>query len=268
MAVPSILQRILERKSQEVALGKTVTSMAELTARAIQCPAPRGFERGLRQALQHGPAVIAEIKKASPSAGVIRADFHPERIARSYAEAGAACLSVVTDKDYFHGDNCYLEQAREACALPVLRKDFIIDPWQILESRVLGADCILLIVAVLGQALLRDLLDLAKDTGMDALVEVHDETEMERALCLDHDLIGVNNRNLNTFETSLATSERLQKMLPSDQLLGDQLLVTESGISTVDDVKRMQLCGINSFLVGEAFMREADPGMALQRMFF
>ena len=263
MTVPSILQRILAKKSQEVAAGKSAASMAELSARLGDCPQARGFERSLRHALQQGPAVIAEIKKASPSAGVIRADFHPDSIAASYADAGAACLSVLTDREYFQGDNRYLQQARNACDLPVLRKDFIIDPWQILESRLLGADCILLIVAALEQAMLQELLDLAKDTGMDALVEVHDEAEMERALLLDHDLIGVNNRNLNTFTTSLATSERLQQMLP-----GDQLLVTESGIRTVDDVKRMQSSGINSFLVGEAFMREADPGQALQRMFF
>lgn len=263
MAVPSILQRILKRKSEEVAAGKAVTSLTELTSMAKQCPATRGFERGLRQALQQGPAVIAEIKKASPSAGVIREDFQPEQIARSYEAGGAACLSVLTDKDFFQGDNQYLQQARNACALPVLRKDFMIDPWQISESRVLGADCILLIVAALEQGKLQDLLDKTRDLGMDALVEVHDEAEMERALLLDHDLIGVNNRNLNTFETSLKTSERLKQMLSADQLL-----VTESGIRTTDDVQRMQSGGINSFLVGEAFMREADPGMALQRMFF
>jgi indole-3-glycerol phosphate synthase len=263
MAVPSILQRILERKSEEVTAGKAISSTAELTASAQQWPATRGFEKGLRQALQQGSAVIAEIKKASPSAGVIREDFQPEQIARSYESGGAACLSVLTDKDYFQGDNQYLQQARSACALPVLRKDFMIDPWQILESRALGADCILLIVAALEQGILQDLLHLTRDLGMDALVEVHDEAEMERALLLDHDLIGVNNRNLNTFETSLKTSERLKRMLS-----GDQLLVTESGIRTAEDVECMQSCGINSFLVGEAFMREADPGMALQRMFF
>jgi len=263
MAVPSILQDILDRKAEEVVAGKSAMSSAELTARAKDRPVARGFERGLRRALQEGPAIIAEIKKASPSAGVICQDFHPNVIAWSYAEAGAACLSVLTDKDFFQGHNQFLEQARNACTLPVLRKDFMIDPWQILESRVLGADCILLIVAALEQEVLQDMLYLAKDLGMDALVEVHDEAEMERALLLDHDLIGVNNRNLNTFETSLKTSERLKRMLS-----GDQLLVTESGIRTASDVKRMQSCGINSFLVGEAFMREADPGMALQRMFF
>lgn len=263
MAVPSILQRILKRKSEEVAAGKVVTSITELRTRTKECPATRGFERGLRQALQQGPAVIAEIKKASPSAGVIREDFQPDQIARSYESGGAACLSVLTDKDFFQGDNQYLQQARNACALPVLRKDFMIDPWQILESRVFGADCILLIVAALEQGRLQELLDVTREVGMDALVEVHDESEMERALLLDHDLIGVNNRNLNTFETSLATSERLKQMLP-----GDQLLVTESGIRTADDVQRMQSGGINAFLVGEAFMRVADPGMALRRMFF
>lgn len=263
MAVPSILKDIIARKVEEVAAGKAVISTAELTARATGRPATRGFELGLRRALQKGPAIIAEIKKASPSAGVICEDFHPDVIAWSYAEAGAACLSVLTDVDYFQGHKQYLEQARNACTLPVLRKDFMIDPWQILESRVMGADCILLIAAVLEQSKLRDLLGLAKEHGLDVLVEVHDEAEMERALLLDHDLIGVNNRDLNTFETSLETSGRLKQVLP-----GDQLLITESGIKTVDDVKRMQSFGINSFLVGEAFMREPDPGMALRRLFF
>jgi indole-3-glycerol phosphate synthase len=263
MSIPSILQRILHRKSEEVATGKSVFPIAELVAQANECPATRGFEHGIRQALLKGPAIIAEIKKASPSAGVIREDFQPDKIARSYETASATCLSVLTDKDFFQGDAKYLKQAREACSLPVLRKDFIIDPWQIPESRVLGADCILLIVAALGQSRLQELLDLAKESAMDVLVEVHDEAEMERALRLDHDLIGVNNRNLNTFETSLATSERLMKMLS-----GDQLLVTESGIKTAHDVKRMQDAGINTFLVGEAFMRETDPGQALKRIFF
>jgi indole-3-glycerol phosphate synthase len=263
MVVPSILQRILRRKSEEIAAGKAVSGYTQLTAQAKECQAPRGFERGLRSALKKGPAVIAEIKKASPSAGVIRENFQPDAIARSYESAGAACLSVLTDRDFFQGDASYLRQARGACSLPVLRKDFIIDPWQIPESRVMGADCILLIVAALEQALLQELLNLAKEIGMDVLVEVHDEVEMERALLLDHGLIGVNNRNLNTFEISLATSERLQKMLS-----GDQLLVTESGIKTAHDVRRMKDAGIKTFLVGEAFMREEDPGQALNRMFF
>ena len=263
MAVPSILQRILQRKSEEIAAGKIITSMVELAARARDCAPPRRFENRLRLALAKGPAVIAEIKKASPSAGVIRGDFQPDAIARSYQSAGAACLSVLTDKDFFQGDVQYLREARDACSLPVLRKDFIIDPWQILESRVLGADCILLIVSALEQPVLQELLNVAKESGLDVLIEVHDESEMERVLCLDHNLIGVNNRNLNTFETSLATSERLKKMLT-----GEQLLVTESGIRSAGDVKRMQDSGINAFLVGEAFMREEDPGYALKRMFF
>jgi indole-3-glycerol phosphate synthase len=263
MAVPSILKRIIERKSEEVAIGKKTFSENDLTALLDTSPTTRGFERALRRALANGPAVIAEVKKASPSAGIIREDFQPDTIARSYEAAGAACLSVLTDKDFFQGDSEYLQLARRACSLPVLRKDFMIDPWQILESRVMGADCILLIASCLEQSLMSELLGLAKDIDMDVLVEVHDEAEMERALALDHELIGVNNRNLNTFETSLATSERLKEMLPTGQIL-----VTESGIRTVDDVKRMQASDINAFLVGEAFMRETDPGLALRSMFF
>ena len=263
MAVPSILQRILQRKAEELAAGMAITPFAELVAQVKDCAPPRGFENSLRLALSKGPAVIAEIKKASPSAGVIREDFHPADIARSYQSAGAACLSVLTDRDFFQGDAEFLRLASDACSLPVLRKDFMMDPWQILESRVMGADCILLIVSALEQERMQELLDLARESGMDVLIEVHDEVEMERALLLDHDLIGVNNRNLNTFETSLATSERLKKMLGNDQML-----VTESGIRTSGDVKRMQDSGINSFLVGEAFMREKDPGNALKRMFF
>jgi indole-3-glycerol phosphate synthase len=240
-----------------------MTPMPELLAKARDCAPARGFENAMRRALLQGPAVIAEIKKASPSAGVIREDFHPGEIASSYQSGGAACLSVLTDKDFFQGDARYLHEARNACSLPVLRKDFIIDTWQVLESRVMGADCILLIASALEQALMQELLQLARETGMDVLIEVHDEAEMDRALSLDHDLIGVNNRNLNTFETSLATSERLKRMLT-----GEQLLVTESGIRTAADVKRMQRSGINAYLVGEAFMRENDPGVALERMFF
>jgi len=263
MAVPSILGRIIQRKTEEVGAGKANNSINDLIARSKDCPASRGFERSLREAAKTGPAIIAELKKASPSAGVIREDFHADKIASSYAASGAACLSVLTDVDFFQGKPEYLTLARNACALPVLRKDFIIDPWQIYQSKLMAADCILLIVAVLEQALLESLLNTAKQAGLDVLVEVHDEAEMERALRLEHDLIGVNNRNLNTFETSLATSERLKKMLSAEQLL-----VTESGIKTAADVNRMQDSGINMFLVGEAFMRERDPGQALKRMFF
>ena len=263
MAVPSILKRIIERKWEEIAIGKSEYSESRLLQLADTSPAPRGFERALKQALLNGPAIIAEVKKASPSAGIIREDFEPDAIAKSYESAGAACLSVLTDRDFFKGDPKYLQQARDACSLPVLRKDFMVDTWQILESRAMGADCILLIAAALEQAQMRDLLVQAKELGMDVLVEVHDEIEMERALSLDHELIGVNNRDLNTFTTSLSTSERLKKML-----LADQLLVTESGIKSIEDVKRMQASEINTFLVGEAFMRELDPGLALKRMFF
>ncbi len=262
MPVPSILKSIIERKREEVAAAKASSSLSEIKARAAQCGGVRGFTERLRAARENGPAVIAEIKKASPSAGVIREDFRPAAIARSYAAAGAACLSVLTDRDFFQGDAAYLEAARQACSLPVLRKDFIIDPWQVYESRAIGADCILLIVAVLGQSQLEDLLGLAGASGMDVLVEVHDEREMERAMALEPALIGVNNRNLNTFTTSLETTERLRAMLS-----GEHLLVSESGIGTRDDVKRLRACGVDAFLVGEAFMRAADPGAALRRLF-
>jgi indole-3-glycerol phosphate synthase len=263
MSLPSVLQRIIERKREEIAAGKVLASITDLTARSQDCPPTRGFELALRQALIQGPAIIAEIKKASPSAGLIREDFHADEIAIAYANAGAACLSVLTDVDFFQGKPEYLQEARNACRLPVLRKDFIIDPWQVYESRLMGADCILLIVAALQQSSLEELLGCAKQNHLDVLIEVHDESEMERVMRLDHTLIGVNNRNLNTFETSLTISERLKLMLGTDQLL-----VTESGIKTQDDVKRMQNVGINMFLVGEAFMREVDPGEALKRMFF
>ncbi len=263
MAIPSILQRIIRRKYEEVDAARSITPTDEMITRAKDCSPPRGFELSLRQVLQNGSAVIAEVKKASPSAGIIRRNFQPGEIAISYTQAGAACLSVLTDRDFFQGKPEYLQQARHSCRLPVLRKDFIIDPWQVYESRAMGADCILLIVAVLEQVLLQDLLKLASDLGMDVLLEVHDEAEMERVLATGHELIGVNNRDLNTFETSLETSERLQRMLSPGQML-----VTESGIKTIDDVKRMRGVGINSFLVGEALMRETNPGKALKRMFF
>ena len=263
MAVPSILKRIIERKAEEIAAGKSECPESSLLELICTSPDPRGFEKSLKRALLDGPAIIAEVKKASPSAGIIRENFKPDEIAKSYASAGAACLSVLTDRDFFKGDTSYLKQASAACSLPILRKDFIVDTWQVLESRAMGADCILLIAAALEQNQMSDLLIQSKELGMDVLVEVHDEAEMERALRLDHELIGVNNRDLNTFTTSLSTSVRLKEMLPAGQML-----VTESGIRTVEDVKRMQASDINAFLVGEAFMREADPGLALKRMFF
>jgi indole-3-glycerol phosphate synthase len=208
------------------------------------------------------PAVIAEIKKASPSKGVIRPEFDPAAIAKSYAKGGAACLSVLTDKDFFHGSEEFLRQARDACALPVLRKDFVIDPYQVYEARAIGADCILLIVAALGDAALLELSLLAAELDLDVLCEVHDAEELERALALPVPLVGVNNRNLRTFETSLDTSLELQELMEYDRIM-----VTESGIRTAEDVAMLREAGINAFLVGEAFMRAENPGRELQRLF-
>jgi indole-3-glycerol phosphate synthase len=217
----------------------------------------------LRAQLTAGrPAVIAEVKKASPSRGVIRADFRPAEIAASYAAAGAACLSVLTDVDFFQGSDAHLQQARAACALPVLRKDFLIDAWQIHEARALGADCVLLIVAALDDAALREFAALARELGMDVLVEAHDADELERALALPEAIVGINNRDLRTFATSLDTTLALRARVPADRLL-----VTESGIHTPADVARMRAAGVHAFLVGEAFMRADDPGAALRRLF-
>jgi indole-3-glycerol phosphate synthase len=261
--IPSVLARILERKREEIAAGKAFVSHAELKARAEDQPSPRGFLAALALAAERGPAVIAEIKKASPSAGVIREDFRPAEIAAAYERAGAACLSVLTDEPFFQGHRDYLAMAREACALPALRKDFIIDPWQVEEARCLGADALLLIVAALDDAQLRDLHGRARELDLDVLVEVHDETELERAIRLPGVLLGVNNRNLHTFETSLDTSLRLKQLLDEDRLL-----VAESGIRARTDVERLMAGGIRAFLVGEAFMRAPDPGAPLRDLFF
>ena len=261
--MPSVLARILDTKREEITLGKGHVSHAELRDQARDLPPTRGFVRALERAVATGPGIIAEVKKASPSAGVIREDFRPAEIAASYERGGAACLSVLTDAPYFQGHRDYLAQARGACVLPALRKDFIIDPWQVEESRCLGADCILLIVAALAQDQLVDLHGRAREVGMDVLTEVHDEGELERALALEDTLLGVNNRDLHVFETSLDTSLRLKALLPPERLL-----VTESGIRTQADVARMRDAGIHAFLVGEAFMREPDPGEALRRLFF
>lgn len=264
-----ILQRILDRKREEVAQRRLHAPLADLRARAADAPSTRGFVAAVHAKRDAGlPAVIAEIKKASPSKGVIRADFDPPAIARSYADAGAACLSVLTDVDFFQGADVFLQQARAACTLPALRKDFTVDAYQLAEARVLGADCILLIVSALEQAELEDLYGDAMALGLDVLVEVHDADELARALRLAavdgrDALIGVNNRNLRTFEVSLDTTLDLLALMPPGRPL-----VTESGIATVDDVARMRAAGIDAFLVGESFMRDADPGAALRRLFF
>jgi len=258
-----ILQRILARKVEEIRERSAQIGLAELSARVADLPPTRGFAAALEAKVEAGsPAVIAEVKKASPSKGVIRADFDPAAIARSYAAGGAACLSVLTDADFFQGSEAYLQQARAACDLPVLRKDFTIDPYQVYEARAIGADCILLIVAALGDASLLELALLAAELDLDVLVEVHDEDELERALEIPAPLIGVNNRNLRTFETSLDTTLRLQGRIDDGRLL-----VTESGIHTPADVARMRAAGVEAFLVGEAFMRAADPGAELARLF-
>ena len=264
-ALPTVLQKILARKAEEVAERQARRSRAQLEAALGQVSAPRGFSRALQQrAAAHTPAVIAEVKKASPSKGLLRADFHPAQIAKSYEKGGAACLSVLTDVDFFQGSDAYLQEARAACQLPVLRKDFIIDAYQVVESRTIGADCILLIVAALSDQQLIELSGLARSLGLDILVEVHDETELKRALaCVDSPLLGVNNRNLHNFEVSLATTLDLLPKIPAGRLL-----VTESGIGETQAIAELLAQGVYAFLVGEAFMRAEDPGAALQRLFF
>ena len=261
--LPSILEQILATKAGEVETRRRKRDLATMAAMAADAPPARGFSARLRAAARGGPAVIAEVKRASPSAGVIRADFEPAAIAASYAHAGAACLSVLTDERFFQGSDEYLQQARAACDLPALRKDFTIDPWQVHESRMLGADCILLIVAALPTDLLQELDGLAREIGLDVLVEVHDEAELEKALSTGADLVGVNNRDLHRFTTDLATSERLRPMIPEERTM-----VTDSGIHVAADVERLRRCGIGAFLVGEAFMRAPDPGAELRRLFF
>lgn len=258
-----VLQRILARKHEEVAARRAAMPLAEVAARAAAAPPVRGFAAAIEAKIAAGQtAIIAEVKKASPSKGVIRADFRPADIARSYAAGGAACLSVLTDIDFFQGADAYLVQAREACALPVLRKDFIVDPWQVHEARALGADCVLLIVAALDDRQLVEIAELAMSIDLDVLVEVHDIDELERALQVPAPLLGINNRSLRSFEVSLDTTLSLQDAVPRDRRL-----VTESGIHTAADVARMREAGIDAFLVGEAFMREPDPGAALRTLF-
>jgi indole-3-glycerol phosphate synthase len=260
---PDILKKILATKAEEVARRKLAMPVASLQEIASGVEKPRGFYNALQsKVLAKQPAIIAEIKKASPSQGVIRADFNPIAIAQDYAMNGAACLSVLTDKDYFQGSEAYLQMVRERCPLPVLRKDFMIDAYQIHEARALGADCILLIVAALGDGLMRELSDIATTLGMDVLVEVHNADELERALRLDTPLLGINNRNLRTFETSLQTTLDLKAGIPAERMV-----ITESGIHTPDAVKLMLDNEIYSFLVGEAFMRAPSPGQKMRELF-
>lgn len=260
---PDILKKILHRKAEEVAERNKTLSLQVLIQQIEAASPVRGFVAAINAKILAGDAaVIAEIKKASPSKGILRNNFSPAEIAQSYASSGAACLSVLTDVDFFQGADLYLQQARGACSIPVLRKDFVIDPYQIYESRFLGADCILLIVAALSDSQLSELADLATRLGMDVLVEVHDEAEMIRALRLDLPLIGINNRNLRTFDISLHTTLNMLAMIPEDKIV-----VTESGISTVTDVAKMRQAKVNAFLVGEAFMRADDPGAQLSKLF-
>ncbi|MCW2102708.1 UNVERIFIED_ORG: indole-3-glycerol phosphate synthase [Pseudomonas psychrophila] len=265
MSVPTVLEKILARKVQEVAERSARVNLAELEGLAAQADPVRGFANALlAQAKLKQPAVIAEIKKASPSKGVIREDFVPAEIAQSYEKGGATCLSVLTDVDYFQGADVYLQQARAACKLPVIRKDFMIDPYQIVEARALGADCVLLIVSALDDVKMAELAAVAKSVNLDVLVEVHDADELERALkTLDTPLVGINNRNLHTFEVSLETTLDLLPRVPRDRLV-----VTESGILNRADVELMEISGVYSFLVGEVFMRAEQPGAELQRLFF
>jgi indole-3-glycerol phosphate synthase len=260
--VPDIMKKILRRKAEEVVERSERVSLREMSARCEDLPPPRGFVRVLRNRVDAGDAaVIAEIKRASPSKGLLRDPFVPADIARSYEDHGAACLSVLTDRDFFQGHEDYLTEARAACSLPVLRKDFTIDAYQVYEARAIGADCILLIVGALGDAMLTELAGLAEHLGVDVLVEVHDHSELERALQLGLPLLGINNRNLRTFEVSLDVTLDLLAQIPKETLV-----VTESGIHTSDDVALMRSHGVDCFLVGEAFMRAPDPGERLAEL--
>ncbi|WP_295543514.1 indole-3-glycerol phosphate synthase TrpC [uncultured Thiohalocapsa sp.] len=262
-ATPDILKRIVARKADEVAVARRERPLAALADAVAAAGPTRGFAAALAAHIDGGAAgVIAEIKRASPSKGLLRSDFRPADIAVSYAAGGAACLSVLTDRDFFQGDPQHLRDARGACGLPVIRKDFVIDPYQIHEARAMGADCILLIAACLDDAALAELTDIAHALGMDVLLEVHDAAELDRALAVPTRLIGINNRDLRSFRVSLSTTLDLLAQVPADRLL-----VTESGIHSCDDVALMRRHGVHAFLVGESFMRAADPGAKLAELF-
>lgn len=259
-----VLSRILEAKREEVAQARRDVPLEVVERRAREASPPRGFERSLRERVAAGrPAVIAEIKRASPSRGLIRADFDPARIAASYERHGAACLSVLTDRQFFGGSREDLQAARAACSLPVLRKDFIVDAYQVHEARSWGADCILLIVGAAPDRELQALARLARGLGMDVLVECHDRAQLDSALTIDSPLVGINNRDLTTFETRLETTLSLRPAVPPDRLL-----VTESGIAAPADVARLRSAGVGAYLVGSAFMAADDPGAELERLFF
>lgn len=260
---PTVLKKIIARKWEEIAERSEQVPLASLKEKALKADAPRGFVRALAKRMNAGQAgIIAEIKKASPSKGVIREDFRPAEIAKSYEKAGAACLSILTDRDFFQGHEDYLVEARSACQLPVIRKDFIVSPYQVYEAQALGADCILLIAAALDDQTMADLNTLAGELGMDVLIEVHNAEELQRTLKLDNKLLGINNRNLHTFDVTLETTYSLLDQIPEDRLV-----VTESGIHTREDIAGMFDHQVGAFLVGEAFMRADEPGDELARLF-
>ncbi|MFS8365892.1 indole-3-glycerol phosphate synthase TrpC [Acetobacter oryzifermentans] len=261
--LPDVLSRICARTKLEVEHRSTLMSLKEITAKAQETKeAPRGFGRALKEkAADRAVGLIAEIKKASPSAGILRETYNPAEIAAEYEQAGAACISVLTESSCFHGDNEDLGKARAACSLPVLRKDFILDPWQVYESRMIGADCILLIMSILSDEMALELVDHAKGLDMDVLVEVHDEEELNRALALDTFLIGINNRNLKTLQTSLGTTRELSPLVPPDRII-----VSESGIKTHEDIVQLSGIGVTGFLVGESLLRDPHPGDAAKKL--